>query len=346
MALKLMNEMLALELAPNEAVCSSIVIALVKEGKLKNAQNLLEEIRADGLMPNGLTYTPLISAYCRKRNFEAALKLHHQMPESGNQALDEMVHHGVLPNEVTYNVMIDGYCRTGDTVRAFKLHDEMVLKGLSTDNYTYRPLITALCGNGRTSEAMEFAEDLVPNTVTYNVLIDGLCKAGFSHKAELLCKEMLVTGFLPNHITYGCFLDHLVVKGKLEEAISLHEVMVKELFANTVTYNILIKGFCKAGRIQDANRLLGDMKSNGLLPDRISYSTLLYGNSKQGDLAEAFKLWEEMLREGIEPDTLAYNFSNIWVYIDRGTEKAFDLLSCMGTPQAISTAGSPGGMSP
>ncbi|KAF4373962.1 hypothetical protein F8388_007868 [Cannabis sativa] len=56
--------------------------------------------------------------------------------------------------------------------------------------------------------------------------------------------------------------------------------------ANIVTYNLLIKGYCEKGMLEDANRLLNEMLEKGLVPNRITYDVVR----------------EEMLEKGFCPD--------------------------------------------
>ena len=100
------------------------------------------------------------------------------------------------------------------------------------------------------------ADGCPPNVVTYTVLINNLCRSGLLSSADILCKEMLAGRFLPNSFTYNCFLDYLATEGELEKAKVLHAAMLEGCLANTVTFNTLIKGFCKVGQIQEAIDLM------------------------------------------------------------------------------------------
>lgn len=68
-------------------------------------------------------------------------------------------------------------------------------------------------------------------------------------------------------------------------------------WANVVTYNVLIKGFCRAGKLEDANRLLNEMLEKGLNPNRVTYDIVRM----------------EMLDKGFIPDIEGhlYNISSM-----------------------------------
>lgn len=136
---------------------------------------------------------------------------------------------------------------------------------------------------------------------------------------------MLVSGCIPNHITYSCFLDRLTKEGYMEKAVQLHNAMLKGFLANTVTYNMLIRGFCKLDRTQEASQILIEMTDNDIFPDCVSYSTVMYEFCKSGDLEVAIRLWDSMLNKGLQPDTLAYKFLIHGCCVAGELTKAFEL---------------------
>ena len=63
------------------------------------------------------------------------------------------------------------------------------------------------------------------------------------------------------------------------------------------THNVKTKGFCKTGKLEDANRLLNDMLEKGLNPNRTTYDVVRL----------------EMLEKGFIPDIEGhlYNISSM-----------------------------------
>lgn len=55
---------------------------------------------------------------------------------------------------------------------------------------------------------------------------------------------------------------------------------------NIVTYNVLIKGFCQKGKLEDANSLLNELLEKGLIPNKTTYQIIR----------------EEMMEKGFIPD--------------------------------------------
>ena len=52
-----------------------------------------------------------------------------------------------------------------------------------------------------------------PNVITFNTLINGLCREGRVLKAVALLDRMVENGLLPNHITYGTVVNGLCKMG-------------------------------------------------------------------------------------------------------------------------------------
>ncbi|KAJ6775556.1 hypothetical protein OIU79_018680 [Salix purpurea] len=77
------------------------------------------------------------------------------------------------------------------------------------------------------------------------------------------------------------------VEGNLRAALIVRTRMERKgKQANVVTYNVLIKGFCLKGKLEDANGLLNEMLERGLVPNRTTYEIIK----------------EEMMEKGFVPD--------------------------------------------
>ncbi|XP_058099873.1 putative pentatricopeptide repeat-containing protein At5g59900 [Magnolia sinica] len=272
-----------------------LISGLCLTGRVSEAKEFIDDLHRENCRLNEICFSTLMHGYCKEGRLNEVYNV-----------CKEMVEREVEMDLIFYSILIYGVLKHHDKIKLLCILKEMLNRGLRPDNVIYTTVIDRYCKQGNLTEAFGFwnkmiTEGCIPNVVTYIVLINGLCEARFVDKAELLCKEMLVKSFLPNEMTCGCFLDWLTKEGNMDKAVELHKPMVGGLLANSVTYNMLINGFCKSGRIQDATALLGEMINDGRSPDCISYSILIYG---RGDLHAALKLWNEMLNMGLKPDML------------------------------------------
>ena len=59
-----------------------------------------------------------------------------------------------------------------------------------------------------------------------------------------------------NDVTYGCLLDACVKNDRLDLALILIEKMKEDnITLNTILYTTLIKGFAKAGKLEEALKI-------------------------------------------------------------------------------------------
>ncbi|KAL2458460.1 putative pentatricopeptide repeat-containing protein [Forsythia ovata] len=109
-----------------------------------------------------------------------------------------MLNKGPVPNVATYSGEEIGL----DIKNAFELYEEMLQKRLSPTIVSYNILIDSLCKRGLMEEAYfvfhnALNRGLIPDIVAYTILIRGYCKVGRFVDAMLLYKRMLEDGISP-----------------------------------------------------------------------------------------------------------------------------------------------------
>ncbi|PRQ20279.1 putative pentatricopeptide [Rosa chinensis] len=92
----------------------------------------------------------------------------------------------------------------GRNGRSKQVFDLMISKGSMVDVNSCSILINGSCKAKKIFKEMRCME-LVPNTITYNTLIDGLCKVERIQEAEKLFSEMQGCSPLPDVQTYMLF---------------------------------------------------------------------------------------------------------------------------------------------
>ncbi|KAJ4879509.1 putative pentatricopeptide repeat-containing protein [Raphanus sativus] len=292
-ALRVYDQMRSLGVSPDVFTCSIVVNAYCREGEVERAMEFAEEMemnvvtfnslvngyavsgdlegvaRVLGLMSergvsrNVVTYTSLIKCYCKKGLMEEAEKVFESVEEA---------------DQPVYGVLIDGYCRSGKVSDAVRVHDEMLRKGVRT------------------------------NETICNSLINGYCKAGRLVAAERMLMRMKEWSLKPDHYTYNTLVDGYCRAGHVDEALKLCDRMCeKEVVPTVMTYNTLLKGFSRVGAYHEVLNLWKTMTKRGVSGDEVSCSTLLEALFKLGDFDEAMKLWENVLARGLLTDTVTLN---------------------------------------
>ncbi|KAJ8441919.1 hypothetical protein Cgig2_020064 [Carnegiea gigantea] len=292
----LVQEMYLKGLKPDEVTFNTLVNGYCKVGNFHQALILHGEMVKNGLSPNVITYTSLINSMCKSGNLNRAMEF-----------LDQMRIRGLHANERTYTTLIDGFSQQGLLNEAYRLLNEMVSSGFAPSLVTYNALINGHCVMGRMEEAMGIIQDIMdkegnieeafhlhdemmqkgilPDTVTYNVLINGLNKQARTKEAKRLLLKLFYEDSVPSSITYD----------KLIESCSHIE------FKSGVA---LLKGFCMKGLMNEADRVFESMLQTNHKPTEAVYNILIHGHSKCGNLHKAYKLYKEMVHSGFIPHTV------------------------------------------
>ncbi|KAG0456400.1 hypothetical protein HPP92_024188 [Vanilla planifolia] len=110
-------------------------------------------------------------------------------------------------------------------------------------------------------------------------------------------------GFDPDVVTYNTLINGYCRKGRVEEALRLFKVMFRRgVEPDLVSYKILMKGLCKEGRVWEAQQLFDKMRQRGLAADEACYGILVLGYCWVGKMRKAWLLLQEMIGGGYIPD--------------------------------------------
>ncbi|KAL0730144.1 hypothetical protein Bca4012_026237 [Brassica carinata] len=230
---------------------------------------------------------------------------------------------GLQPNTCIFNILVKHHCKNGDVDSAFGVVEEMKRSGLSYPNLiTYSTLMECLFAQSRCKEAMELFEDMIskegisPDPVTFNVMINGFCRAGEVERAKMIVEFMKKNGCNPN--------------GKIQEAKEVFdEVKETGLNLDTVGYTTLMNCFCKSGQIDEAMELLGEMKASGCRADALTYNVILRGLCSEGRTEDALEMLSQWGCERVHLNKGSYRIILNALCKNGELEKAVEFLSLM-----------------
>ncbi|EEE57575.1 hypothetical protein OsJ_07927 [Oryza sativa Japonica Group] len=146
----------------------------------------------------------------------------------------------------------------------------------------------------------------------FNSLLDALSKSRHAGKAASLVRA-LEQRFTPDVVTYNTLADGWCRVKDTSRALDVLRLMVESGIAPTkTTYNIILKGFFRAGQLRHAWDFFLQMKKRGskdesCKPDVVSYTTMVHGLGVAGQLEKARKVFDEMAKEGCAPSVATYN---------------------------------------
>ncbi|KAB2623049.1 pentatricopeptide repeat-containing protein [Pyrus ussuriensis x Pyrus communis] len=181
-------------------------------------------------------------------------------------------------------------------------------------------LIRKYCQNGLWNVALEELGRLKdigykPTQATYNALVLVVLEADKLDTAHLVHVEMLDSGFKMDEYTFGSFgsFVHTLCKaGRWKEALALVEK--EEFVPNTILYTNMISGLCEASHFEEAKDFLNRMR---------------YGFCKYGKLDEAQEVFAKMSEQGYSPNVYTYSSLIDRLFKDKRLDLASKVLSKM-----------------
>lgn len=292
-AIEVLDEMPKYGCEPDEYVFGCLLDALCKNGSVKEAALLFEDMRMR-FKPTIKHFTSLLYGWCKEGKLMQAKFVLVKMREAGFE-----------PDIVVYNNLLNGYSVAGKMVDAFDLLQEMKRKGCEPNAASFTVVIQALCAQEKMDEAMRVLRDMERNgceadVVTYTTLISGFCKWSKIEKGYELLDDMIRKGHTPTQTTYLHIMLAHEKKEELENCVELVGEMQKiGLVADLSIYNTLIRLACKLGEIKESIRFWNQIEANGISPGVDSFVILINGLVEQGLLVEACDYFKDMVFRGL-----------------------------------------------
>ncbi|RZC59707.1 hypothetical protein C5167_007013 [Papaver somniferum] len=296
--------------------------------RLKNVPNVALDFfvwakEQPGYHHDGVAYDMMIDIMGKVRQFDVAWQLLLEMDQLGDK-----------PTSKTFGILFRRLIAAGLTRQALQAFDDMesfTKRETDREDFVYLLdtlfLIYGWCKLNRPEVAEKFFREMIDrgleaNIVTYNVLLNGICRRtvlhpethfeGIIQKAENLLDEMQKRGIEPDVTSYSIIL-HVYSRAhkpdlSLDKLCSMKE---KGIFPTVGTYSSVIKCLCSCGRLEDAEEILNEMVANGMgdlscTPSLSTYNILVGTFSRLNKMDIVQEIWNDMKESGDGPDLDSY----------------------------------------
>ncbi|GAB2267537.1 hypothetical protein Dimus_002517 [Dionaea muscipula] len=254
-----------------------------------------------------------------------------------SQSLDSLL--GYLRGRVTPPIAFEVIKRFHNPESALKFFEFSRVKlSLIHSLGTYNYLLRSLCEMGLHEAADWVFECMKSDGHPSNSYIVGFLVGTFAEagKFDAAKKFLSVNRDGANSFVYNKYLSILVWQNRVDEAVSFfREYMGPQSSLDTCTFNILIRGLCRARQNDLAFQLFEDMGEFGCSPDIITYNSLIDGLCRSNEVDRAHGLLKEVLsRDDFSPDVITYT-SMISGYCKLGKMEAASLLFSEMTTSGI-----------
>ncbi|WMV31980.1 hypothetical protein MTR67_025365 [Solanum verrucosum] len=199
-AINILNEMKQKDVLPNIVTYNSIIDGLcklgqwekmdyAKEGKVKDAEEVMKHMVEKGVEPNIITYSALMDGYCLRGQVNRARRI-----------FDSLREKGIETDIFSYNILIKGYCKKKKVDDAMQLFCEISQKGSKPDIVAYNTILQGLFEVGRTGDAKQIYAEMLsagtkPNIYSHVTLLNIIM---LSQK-----EDGCVAGFLEERLNVG-----------------------------------------------------------------------------------------------------------------------------------------------
>ncbi|CAI0430602.1 unnamed protein product [Linum tenue] len=293
-AIEVLDEMPKYGCEPDDYAFGCLLDALCKNGHVKEAALLFEDMRMR-FEPSLRHFTALLYGWCKEGKLMEAKHVLVQIREAGYE-----------PDIVVYNNLLSGYAMAGKMVDAFDLLKEMRRKGCEPNANSYTILIQALSKLQKMEDAMRVFVEMERNgceadIVTYTTLISGFCKWGKVEKGYQILDGMVKKGLMPNQLTYMHIMLAHERKDELEECIDLMGRMQNDgCTPDLCIYNVAIRLACKLGEVSEGVRLWNELEASPFSPGFDTYVIMINGFiGQEGGLVQACEYFKEMVGRGL-----------------------------------------------
>ncbi|KAL8529159.1 hypothetical protein ACS0TY_006567 [Phlomoides rotata] len=267
---------------PNSGIYIKLIVMLGKCKQPEKAHTLFQAMIDEGCVVDHEAFTGLMSAYSRSALFDEAFSILEKMKKIPN----------CQPDVFTYSILIKSCLQVCDFNKAQYLLSDMKMLGVIPNTITYNTLIDAY-GKAKKFTEMESVlvhmlrqRDCQPDVWTMNSTLRAFGGSGQIEMMEKCYEKFQRAGIEPSIKTFNILLDSYGKSGNYEKMSVVMQYMQKYHFSWTlITYNIVIDAFGRAGDIKQMEFLFRLMQSERIKPNCVTLCSLVraYGNAGKAE---------------------------------------------------------------
>ncbi|WOL13236.1 hypothetical protein Cni_G22005 [Canna indica] len=265
------------------------------------AREVYNRMQNAGVEPTIDTSILILKSYLKAKQIGDALSFFYYLREKQE------------PKTKLYNIFITGLCEAGKSEQAVVFWKEARQKGLIPSLQCYEELVLELSSNKDYDAVVKVLDDFMEtgrpvSAFLCNVLLLHTLKSQELLRSWVQSRESTNGGATSEEIqgSRGVLIGHLIAAFsggiRLKESLAELDELLERFFpVDVFTYNMLLRGISRAGRMDYACDLFHKMSKKGFEPNRWTYDIMVHGFCKQGKREEAERWMEAMYRKGLHP---------------------------------------------
>ncbi|XP_020107721.1 putative pentatricopeptide repeat-containing protein At1g16830 [Ananas comosus] len=329
-AIRLLEKMVKSGFSPNVVTYTSLVKGLFRAQKHDKIVGLLDSMSSDDCNPDVVLYNVMMDCFSKERRYDDAIDVFFCLRDRNLKPdaytistlmsilrlsrkislLPQLVPRvDVSFDLVLCNSVLSLLSKAGFPSQAVEFYGDIVDRGFKPDCYSYVGLLNSLCQIGRIDYAINVYLGILmnnPNVDPYvhTAILVGLIKNGKYYEAIRLFRRAVSENCLLDVVAFTNAIHGLFRASMYKEACDLFD-QLKEfgVSPNTCTYNVMLRGFCKARDLNAVQLLLRDMELAEVEMDSISFNTIVVLLIKLNRFRSASRLVRKMLDLGMQPNS-------------------------------------------
>lgn len=312
-----------------EAITFTILAkGLCKAGRIDQLLEILDRMRQELCRPDIFAYTAMVKVLALQGNLDGCLKVWEEMKKDKVEA-----------DVMAYTTLVSALCKAGRVEKGCELFREMKRKGFLIDRAVYGSLVDGYVANGKVGDGCQLLKDMLADGYRadlgiYNSLIGGLCGIGMVDKAYKLLGIAIQEELVPSFESVSPLLASYADTNEMDKYFQLVDQLgklglpVMEHLSNFFTFFVE-----KGGREFKALEVFEALKGKGFCSVEI-YNILIACLHKIKERKRALILFEEMKNsDDLSPDSCTYSHI-IPCFVEEGDVRG--ACSCFNSMQEMS----------
>ncbi|KAM7251370.1 hypothetical protein ACFE04_023253 [Oxalis oulophora] len=321
-------------LQPDLVIYNSVLNACVSSSQWKGVSWVFEQLKDNGLTPNGATYGLAMEVMLKSGKFDLVHELFEQMKRKGE-----------APKALTYRVLVKTFAEEGKTNEAVEAVRDMEQKGVIGAASVYYELACCLCKNGRWQDAIAEVEKIkkLPRAKSLAVTFTGMIRSSADSGHIDDCISIFQK--MKNHCSpnIGAINTMLKIYGRQDlfsKAKDLFEEIKRTissslnddttyLMPDGFTYSIMLEASASALQWEYFEYVYKEMIGSGFQIDQSKHASLLVNAARAGKGHLLENAFHEILEAGEIPNQMLYTEMVIEAAIQNNYERASALVNSM-----------------
>lgn len=232
---------------------------------------------------------------------------------------------GVKLSADSYNLMVDILGKSSKFDLMWKLVEETDQLGGYVTFFTMTKVMRRLARAGRWEDVVQAFQGIdlfgvIKDVSAMNILIDALVKEKIVEKGQEVFMK-LKDEIPPNSHTFNVLIHGWCKIRKLDEAQKTMEEMEKHgFYPDVVSYTCFIEAYCREKDFCKVDGILEEMQEKGCPPNVVTYTIVMHALGKAKETRQALEIYERMKHNGCVPDPAFYS-SYIYILSNSGRLK-------------------------